>query len=93
MVPKDPVAIKYFFEGLPQGESVPWGVCAIPLACWGLFFVALYLVMISVAVIKRTRKHPLNHSPILFTPSIYTNTPLCYLSIIAHLPSISFQFL
>ena len=26
MVPKDPVAIKYFFEGLPQGEAFPGGL-------------------------------------------------------------------
>ena len=53
MAPRDPEAIKHFFEGLPSGASIPWSVWAVPLACWGLFFAALYLVMISTAVILR----------------------------------------
>ena len=71
LAPQDPAAIKHFFEGLPQGESVPWGVWAVPLACWGMFFVALYLVMISVAVILRRQWmehenliYPIAHVPL-----------------------------
>ena len=32
MVPQDPDAIKYFFEGLPQGQRIPWEHWAVPLA-------------------------------------------------------------
>lgn len=53
MAPQGPEAIKYFFEGLPSGETIPWGAWVIPLACWGLFFAALYLVMVSTTVILR----------------------------------------
>ncbi len=64
MVPQDARAIKHFFEGLPVGESIPWGVWALPLACWGLFFAALYLVMISVAVILR--KQWMEHEHLIY---------------------------
>ncbi len=53
MAPRDPGAIRYFFEGLPEGEAIPWDAWVLPLACWAAFFAALYLVMISVAVILR----------------------------------------
>ena len=53
MAPRDPRAIRYFFEGLPEGEAIPWDAWALPLVCWAAFFAALYLVMISVAVILR----------------------------------------
>ena len=53
MAPRDPGAVRYFFEGLPEGEAVPWDAWVLPLACWAAFFAALYLVMISVAVILR----------------------------------------
>lgn len=53
MAPQDPEAIKYFFEGLPRGAAIPWGAWAKPLACWGLFFAALYVVMLAITVVLR----------------------------------------
>jgi len=53
MVPQDPEAIKWFFEGAPKGQGVPWGVWLGPLACWLVLVMALYLVMISTMVILR----------------------------------------
>ena len=55
LVPDDPAAIRYFFEGLPQGEPVPWGPWLRPLAMWGAFMVSLYLMMISIATLLRRR--------------------------------------
>ncbi|MBI2502085.1 MAG: hypothetical protein HYW07_02495 [Candidatus Latescibacteria bacterium] len=53
MVPQDPEAIKWFYEGAPKGQGVPWGVWLGPLACWLVLATALYLVMISTTVILR----------------------------------------
>ncbi len=53
MVPQDPEAIKWFFEGAPKGQGVPWGVWIPPLLCWLVLALALYLVMISTMVILR----------------------------------------
>ena len=45
--------IKQFYEGMPKGGTVPWGAWAKPLLAWGAFSLALYLVMISLAVLLR----------------------------------------
>ncbi|MEW6752120.1 MAG: DUF6785 family protein [Candidatus Latescibacterota bacterium] len=53
MVVDEPLAIKYFYEGLPRGMDIPWDPWVKPLAAWGIFLLALYLVMICGAVILR----------------------------------------
>ena len=53
MVPQDPDAIKYFFEGLPKGQPIPWEHWMVPLAAWVSFILAIYLMMISIASIVR----------------------------------------
>lgn len=53
MVPQDLDAIKHFYEGLPRGQEIPWGVWIRPLAAWGILVGALYLVMICMMVILR----------------------------------------
>ena len=44
---------KTFYEGLAPGESIPYGSWLEPLCWWGLFLLALYLAMVSIAVIIR----------------------------------------
>ncbi|MBT7859541.1 MAG: hypothetical protein HN712_04480 [Gemmatimonadetes bacterium] len=51
--PRNPMAIKYFFEGLPQGEQIPWGAWALPLASWLVLITAVYGAMMSSMVIIR----------------------------------------
>ena len=53
MVPQDPDAIKYFFEGLPQGQRIPWEHWAVPLAAWVSFILSIYLMMITIMSIVR----------------------------------------
>ena len=53
LVPTDDMAIRYFFEGLPQGQSIPWGAWFVPLTAWCSFMIAIYLMMISLTVILR----------------------------------------
>lgn len=53
MVPQDSNAIRYFYEGLPKGASIPWGVWIKPLCFWGIFLITLYFVMICMMVILR----------------------------------------
>ena len=59
LVPGDLQAIRYFFEGLPQGAEIPWGPWLRPLLMWGSFMMALYLMMIAIATIlhKRWQDH------------------------------------
>lgn len=44
VVSRDPnsKAVRWFMEGLPHGESIPWGVWVRPMAAWGGFALLLY---------------------------------------------------
>ena len=48
LVPQDEVAVWSFFEGLPEGQSIPWSAWVVPLTAWGSFAFALYLMMIAI---------------------------------------------
>ncbi|MBM4042456.1 MAG: hypothetical protein FJ290_28525 [Planctomycetes bacterium] len=51
--PTDDAALRYFFEGLPPNEALPWQAWAAPLFWWSTFILAVYLVMICVVTILR----------------------------------------
>jgi hypothetical protein len=53
IVPQSPEAIKWFYEGAPAAQGIPWEAWIRPLAYWGVFVCALYVVMISAMVILR----------------------------------------
>jgi len=53
MVPKETWAMKYFFEGLPEGHSIPWSVWLVPLAWWLLLIAAITFATIAMMVILR----------------------------------------
>lgn len=71
LAPTDELAIKHFYEGLPEGQSIPWAAWAKPLAAWLPFICALYLVMMCMMVILRRQwvererlAFPLTHLPL-----------------------------
>ncbi len=53
MVPQNITAIKWFYEGAPQGQGVPWETWIEPLFFWAILVFALYVMMISTMVIMR----------------------------------------
>jgi len=53
LIVTDEKAVKYFYEGLPKGMSIPWKVWFLPLLVWLPFIFVLYFVMICVASILR----------------------------------------
>ncbi|MFC1714545.1 DUF6785 family protein [Candidatus Poribacteria bacterium] len=53
MTVTDAKAIKYFFEGLPSGLGIPWGVWIHPLLLWMLYILSFYAVVICICVIIR----------------------------------------
>ena len=53
LIVTDEKAVKYFYEGLPKGMSIPWKVWLLPLLVWLPFIFVLYFVMICVASILR----------------------------------------
>ena len=40
-------AARWFFEGLPKGEHIPWGEWMVPLTAWFVFALLLYGVMFA----------------------------------------------
>ena len=53
MIPRGENVARYFFEGLPEGASIPWGAWVVPLSLWFGFFLALGFAMICTMVILR----------------------------------------
>ncbi len=49
----DEEAVKYFYEGLPRGQSVPWGAWAEPLIAWSLLVLAFFAAMTAMMVMVR----------------------------------------
>ena len=64
LVVQDEVAIKQFYEGLPRGESIPYGAWVEPLFWWLLFMAAFYLVLICAMVIMR--RQWMDHERLLY---------------------------
>ena len=49
----DKEAANWFWEGLPEGSSVPWGHWLYTLSHWAIFVAAIWLMMISLAALVR----------------------------------------
>ena len=67
-------AVEWLFNGLPSGESIPWGVWVVPLAWWGLLIGALFLCSFCTMAILRRQwvdnerlSFPLAELPMLLT--------------------------
>ena len=43
----DSKAVRWYFEGLPKGQHIPWGVWVRPVVMWGLFGALLSCVMFA----------------------------------------------
>ena len=53
MLMGDPEAVRGFYEGSIGATAIPWASWLPPLGYWLLFYAALYLALISIAVILR----------------------------------------
>ncbi len=54
MVPQDLKAIKGYYEGLPQGASIPWETWVEPMAYWlGLIVVMGFMLICVSAILHR----------------------------------------
>ena len=51
IAPNDLTAIKHYYEGLPAGMSIPWGVWLEPLANWFVFFLVIGFMLICLSTI------------------------------------------
>jgi hypothetical protein len=55
LFPQDARAVRWFFHGLPPGQSVPWAAWAVALAPWFLFAACFYGMMFCLAALLRAQ--------------------------------------
>ena len=70
LVPQDEAAVWSFFEGLAEGQPIPWSAWAVPLAAWGSFAFAIYLMMIAIVALvhKQWSQHERLVYPLIQLP-------------------------
>ncbi|MBT6145068.1 MAG: hypothetical protein HOH74_06545, partial [Gemmatimonadetes bacterium] len=51
LAPKDLTAVRYLYEGLPDGMGIPWAAWAVPLLAWGAFLLAFYWSLLCLGAI------------------------------------------
>ena len=59
LMPRDDIALKWFYNGIPAGEPIPWGAWIAPLFWWislviAIFFLSLYCFRVAKTM-GRTR--------------------------------------
>ncbi len=64
MIPRGENVARYFFEGLPEGGTIPWEAWVGPLSLWYGFFLALAFAMICSMVILR--KQWVDHEKLVY---------------------------
>jgi len=55
IIPQNIEKIKYFFEGLPQNEKIPFGDWIIPLIFWGIFLLIIFFLFLSLTSLLSER--------------------------------------
>lgn len=77
LVVKNSRAVKYFYEGLPSGESVPWLEWLEPALVWTSYFLMTYFVLICISVILRKQwvEHERFTFPLVVLPAEMVKEP------------------
>ena len=53
VAPTTPTTARWFFEGLPPGQALPWHDWAVPLTTWTVYAFCLFLTFFSMAALFR----------------------------------------
>ncbi len=83
IAPSEEGVIRGFYEGLPQGEGIPWGGWMVSLSAWLLFLLSLHLVSICLMVLLRKQwiqgerlLYPMMQAPIELVASEQDSGPM-----------------
>lgn len=75
--------MEWFFEGLPEGQTIPWGAWVPPFIWWASFFFALFVVGACMMIVLRKQwvEHekltfPLAQVPLLMTREAHSGHAL-----------------
>ena len=77
MVVKDPKAVLYFYEKLPEGDPIPWRAWLKPIAGWSAFVLVFYCVTICWTVLLRKQwvEHERFTFPVVQLPQEMLQSP------------------
>ena len=77
MVVKDPKAVFYFYEQLPDGDPIPWRAWVKPIVGWSAFVLIFYFVTICWTVLLRKQwvEHERFTFPIVQLPQEMFQSP------------------
>ena len=53
LVPQGEEAVRWYFEAIPRGQSIPWMVWLKPLLAWVPVLLGLYMVMVALPMLFR----------------------------------------
>ena len=73
----DERALKWFYEGMPQDASIPWGAWLKPLAAWAPLLLATICAMTAMMVLIRKQwvRHERLHFPLMQLPAALIGSP------------------
>jgi len=79
LVSKDPDSkvLKWYMEGLPRDQHIPWGPWIVPMLAWSAFAVALFAVMFAFTALfyRRWTEQERLTFPIVYLPLEMTAEP------------------
>jgi len=59
LMPRDDVALKWFYNGIPAGEQIPWGAWIVPLFWWISLVIAIFFL--CHCIVSALRKQWVEH--------------------------------
>ena len=59
LMPRDDVALKWFYNGMPVGEQIPWGAWVVPLFWWISLIIAIFFL--CHCIVSALRKQWVEH--------------------------------
>ena len=73
----DERALKWFYEGIPQNTSIPWGAWLKPLAAWAPLLLATVCAMTAMMVLIRKQwvRHERLNFPLMQLPAALVGSP------------------
>ncbi len=64
LMPRDAIALKWFYNGIPAGESIPWGAWIVPLFWWMSLVLAIFFL--CHCLVAALRKQWVEHERLPF---------------------------
>ncbi len=73
--PHNHQAIRDYYEGRAPGGRIPWAIWLLPLGCWTLFFIAMFVGVFSLVVLAQRQwiRHEKLSFPLLAIPLALTS--------------------